>query len=424
VIALAVLAALLTGGSLLALFRFRCRTWPGLAGAAFFLGVMGLALWTHALLLVRVPVNAGTVAAGPLALAAAALRWGDRSALQAAWTGFHPGALFVILAALFAVAGALAWSYLGPDGETFYAFKALSIVHYGTFWNPDFTDPAPLHVATRRPLLLSSIYADLFLLARTSDLRLVRLWFALLFAASLGLFHERAGLSPWWLAVLAWMPAWWRDIGGVFTGFADAPLGALFLLGYDALRKGERALAVFALSAAVLLKQDAWAFLPALAAATAIAQRRELGPTCRAIAVPAAVAVVWIVLSRFLPWTPDFEPDQFSPARLLSSPARWPLVVERSISELAKPKHWGFFWAAFAGGTLLSARSLTREDARWLLVVAAQAAAYGLVWATYPAETLVHHMRVQQMRLLFHVAPLAWMWLGLKGAASTVRRTP
>jgi hypothetical protein len=63
---------------------------------------------------------------------------------------------------------------------------------------------------------------------------------------------------------------------------------------------------------------------------------------------------------------------------------------------------------------IFHARRLHREDARWLLVLFFQGAAYVLVWSTYPREQLRSWMDVQDMRLLLHLLPMMWMWLAIK----------
>ncbi len=413
-IVVALAAALLAGLSLLALLRVRTSTVAGMVGFAFFLGVIGLALWTHALLLVRIPVALPSLLAAPVLLAAAAAWKGNRSVLRASWGRPTIEAIPLALSFLLAVIVAFSLPVLATDGEVIYAFKARSILHHGTFWNPDFTDPASIHPASRRPLLLPCVFADFFMLTGGTDYRQLRLWLALVFIGSLGVLHERARPPLLWLAAFAWMPAFWRENEGVCAGFPDPTLGVLFLLGFDALRKGEKALAILSLSAAVLLKQDAWTFPVAIALATAFTLRKEAWPTARILLLPASLIVLWIVLSRRFPWSFDFFPGQFSPGNLLASPARWPHVLARLASELVKPKHWGVFWFLALLGIGLSIRRLTRDDARWLLVVLFQGAAYVLVWATYPKEEIRGWMGVQDVRLMVHLVPLLWMGLGLK----------
>jgi hypothetical protein len=412
--ALAIGAAFLTGFPVVSLLRVRSVQGGGLLGTAFFLGVVSLALWTHLLLLVRIPVTVASVLSGPLLAGAGAAWKGDRSVFAVTWSRPSVQALPVLLSAFFALLIAVSWTRLGSDGEAVYSLKARSIAYYGTFWNPDFTDPARLHPASRRPLLLPCLYADLFMLTGSFGVRPLRLWLAFLHIASLGLLYERARPRMMWLAVFAWIPAYWRQVQGVCTGFPDATLGVLFLLGVDAIRREERGLAILSLSAAVLLKQDAWAFPIAIALGTLASDRLRLRTLVGTLSIPVLLALVWMAIARHLTASFDFLPGQFDPANLLGSPRRWPLALSRLASEIVKPKHWGLFWWAGLLGVILNVHRLGRRDARWLLIVLFQGAAYVLVWSTYPRDQLRSWMDVQDMRLLLHLLPMVWMWLAIK----------
>ncbi len=399
------------GLGLIALLGLRPRTGIGLLGSAFFLGVLGLGLWTHILLFVRIPVGLPSVLAGA-GLLAAGIGLRGRPLFRVEWPRPTLAAIPLLLSGAFALAGALSWPYLGFDGEIFYALRAKSILQYGTFWNPDFLDPARLHLGARRPLLLPSIYADFALLSGTMDARLLRVWFALVHLSALAVVADRFRLSPLWLAVLAWLPAFWHDSGGVFSGYADATLAMLFLLGFDALREGDRRFGAFTLSAAVLLKQDAWPFLAVVAMATLVTRPRELPRTVGILVVPALAVVTWTILSSRLAPQPDLgPPNQMTLPTMAASLAWWPDVLGRLGSDLVKPKHWGLFWVVAMGALLLRAPRLSRDDARWLLVILLQLLVYVAALATY-REEIVMATRTQGMRLLLHLAPLMWLWVG------------
>lgn len=404
-------AALLAGLGLLSLTGLRPRTGTGLLGGALFVGALGLALWTHLLLLVRVPVGLWSVLAGVPLMGAGLLR---RGVFAVEWPKPAISSLPVLLAGAFTVAGALSWPWLGHDGEIFYLLRAKSILHYGTFWNPDFTDPARIHLGARRPLLLPSIYADFALLTGTLDRRLLRLWFGLVHLGGLVLLYDRTRLSPWWLAVLAWLPASWHDSGGIFTGYADPLVGLLFAF---ALVLPQKPPSILLISAAVLLKQDAWPFLIAVAAATAVTRPRELGRTAATLAVPAGLAIAWALVATKLAPQPDLgPPGQMTVATMASSLAWWPEILGRLGSELVKPKHWGAFWVVAMAALVVRARRLTRDDARWLLVILLQFLAYVAALATYRDQYILA-TRTQGMRLLFQLAPLMWVWVGSDPAA-------
>ncbi len=403
---------LLAGLGLVSAVRLRPRTGAGLVGGSLFLGVVFLALWTHLLLFVRIPVSLASVLAGAGAAGiAGAIRF-DRTMFRVSWRpGWNSVPVFLSLA--FLVYGAVSWNLLGYDGEVYYVLNAKSILHYGTFWNPDFTDPARLHPSARRPLLISCFYADYTLLAGTTDTRGLRLWFALLHAGALGVIHDRFKMPMLWLTVLAWLPAFWHDAGGVFTGYGDATLAVLILLGVGALAQGERVLSGGAFSAAVLLKQDAWPLLIAVPLATLAAKPRSLPRTLLVLIAPALLAIAWGILSSKLPPRPDIgNAGQVNPARLVASIPNWPTVLGRFGSEILKPAHWGFFWVVTAGGIGLMARHLTREDAWWLSIGLFQILAYAAVTTTYDPSYIHFAAKSQAMRLFLHVAPLFWFCVG------------
>jgi hypothetical protein len=371
------------------------RSGPGAMGLAFFLGTLAAGLWTHLLLWVRIPVTPLTVAAGLAAMAALG-RWKD----VRAWVWKRPPAPAWLLApaAAFLLFGALSWPLLGYDGEVMYLPKAKSIAHYGTFWNEDFTDPARVLLAHRRPLLLPSIYADVALLSGSWDARLIRVWFTLLQVAGAAALYDvlrgrtdRAS-AAWATALYAWLPALWHDAGGACSAYADAPLSLLFVF---SLVSGPR-LAIVLLAAGVLLKDEGLAFLLPLALVR--------GP--KLILIPAAVAAAWMATASFLPRDDDFLPARFLQPHL----AELPRVVRQVGSEMLAVKHWSVLWLTVLGTLAWKARRLGREDARWLLPAAVQVAAYVGVWLSFPPQDLARLIKMEDMRLLMHVAPLAWVW--------------
>ncbi|HXX94448.1 MAG TPA: hypothetical protein VEN81_12500, partial [Planctomycetota bacterium] len=361
----------------------------------FFVGVLGCALWTHLLLLVRIPVNGLTVGLGAVALGACG-RW--RCLKEADWS--RPPDAFALLvgAAGFLLWGAWAYPLIGADAAVFYALKAKSIVVHGGFWNEDFLDPDRLHLAHRRPLLLPSIYANLFLATGSSDSRALRVWFTLLQLGALGgvydLLRERTGRTESAVAVglLAWCPVWWADAGGAASGYADGAFGMAVLFSLLA----EPPLAVFHLAAGVLLKDEGIAFLIPFALARGV----------RRAAFPALLAAVWLWVSRGLPRDADYLPANFLHVHLGSLPGiAWAIG-----SNLLATKFWGLLWYAILGVAILRARALRREDARLLGPLALQLVLYVGVWSTFDPDQVGGYLKVEVRRLLSHFLPTAWVW--------------
>lgn len=407
--------AFAAGFGVVSLLRLRPKTGAGLLGGIFFFGVLWLALWTHLLLLAKIPLGLPSLVAGAGAMMIAGFARWEREMFRVSWRPSW-SSVPVLLAVLFGIAGAVSWPLLGYDGEVYYALKAKSLVYYGTFWNPDYTDPARLHPSARRPLLIPCLYADFYLLAGTTDGRVLRLWFALLHAASIGVVHDRFRPRPLWLTVFAWLPILWHDSGGVFTGYGDVLLGILLLLAMDGLRNRQPALAAGALALAALLKQDAWPFLVALFVATLVFRREETLRTTLVLAVPAALILAWSLLSSGLRPADEGSHTYVTPARLIGGLGNWPHVVARYGSELVKPSHWGFFWLVIAGGIVLLARDLTREDGWWLLAGGLQLFAYMAVTTAQDPAYIHFATKSQAMRLAFHVAPIFWYCVGRRWA--------
>lgn len=389
------------GLGLLSRLRREPRSGPGFLGLGFVVGVLAVGLWTHLLVWVRVPVNLWTVAGGALVMGAAG-RWSVLR--EAVWKRPPWPAALLGVAAAGLLLCALSGLSIGWDPEIFYSLKAKSIVHYGTIWNEDFTDPDRLHIARRRPLLLPAIYADVYLMTGSFENRLLRVWFTLFqfgaFAAMYDAFRGRMERVPAALgvALYAWLPTLFRDVGGAITGWADAPLAMVFFLALAS----ETPLAILFLTAGALLKDDGQAFL------VTYAITRGWKPAL----FPAAVAAAWLLTARSFPADMAYLVKNF----LHPSFDMIPAVLRKLGSEFLTLKHWGIFWALALLFVGLKARRLTREDTRWLLPVAIQLAFYVGVWITFPRESILSNMRVQDARLVLHVTPIMCYWLAWRGS--------
>src|SRR5262245_42076417 len=103
-IVLAVALALFAGLGLLSRLDRRSRPGIGALGIGFVIGVLAVALWTHLLLWVRVPVNLATVLVAPLAMGACG-RWSF--VREWTWTPLPRPFLLAAGASLFLMWGAL-----------------------------------------------------------------------------------------------------------------------------------------------------------------------------------------------------------------------------------------------------------------------------------------------------------------------------
>lgn len=158
----------------------------------------------------------------------------------------------------------------------------------------------------------------------------------------------------------------------------------------------ETRLAVFLLTAAVLLKDEGFAFLVPFALVRGI----------KPVLLPGLVGVAWIATASFLPLDTDFLPRRF----LQPQPASLPTVLRHLASELVALKHWSLLWLIVLGVLAYRLKALGRQDARWLLPVGVQLAIYAGVWLTFPPSDLSRLIKVEDMRLLLHVTPIAWTW--------------
>jgi hypothetical protein len=407
-IGLAVALALFAGLGLLSRLDRGPRSGIGALGLGFVIGVLAVALWTHLLLWVRIPVNLGTILAGPLAMGCCG-RWSFTR--EWAWIPLPRTLLLAAAASLFLLWGALSSDDLGWDPEALYRFKAGSIVHHGTIWNEDFTDPDRPHIARRRPLLLPAIYADFTLLSGTDAVRPLRLWFVLFQIAAFGAMYDvlRRRLAPAASALVvgcyAWLPLLFLGDGGVAAAWADPALAMIFLLALAS----EAPLAGFFLAAGALLKDEGTAFILVFA----------LTRSWKTAVIPAVISGAWMVTARSLP--PDFAyfPQQFSNPHLEMLP-----VVAREIGRhLVTWKHWSILWIGFAVFLAMRIRKLDREDARWLLPVSLLFAIYVGVWTTFDRGEIARYVGIQGHRLLLHVTPILLTWAAWRAEpAPPIRR--
>jgi hypothetical protein len=183
-----------------------------------------------------------------------------------------------------------------------------------------------------------------------------------------------------------------RDTGGANTGWADAPLSMMFLFALGS----ERPLSVFFLCAGALTKDEGQAFLVGVLIAHG----------WRPVVIPAVVAGIWILTARHLPLDSDYLPRNFLNANFSAIPR----VLRHVGSALLSLKHWAVLWVVSLTVLAFRARRLNREDARWLVPIAVQLAIYVGVWITFPKESIQPMMRVQDTRLLLHLAPAMWVW--------------
>lgn len=401
---LAVLLALAAGLGLLTRCSRRPRSGPGLLGLAFFTGVLATGLWTLLLVWTGLGANVWTASIGPIGLAAlvrgSALR-------EAVWKRPPWPAWILVPAALFLAWGAASTQHLGYDPETMYLLRGKSLAYHGTMWNEDFQDPDRIHLAHRRPLLLPVLYANLHFATGSWDGRMIRLWFALIQVACwAGMYDVLRGktgrlTSAAALAIWSLVPAHWHSHGGALVPYADSPLSMALLFAFVS----EAPLAVVYLLAGAMLKDEGAVFLIPFA----------LFRSWRVALVPLAVGALWQLTARRLPLDMDYLPLGLSKI----SVSQLPFILRKLASEMVLWKHWSLLWGMILGVLALRAKRLDREDARWLLPLAAQIAAYVVVWTTFEPELLKIYIKVQDMRLLLHLSPLAWTWAVWRWAPDT-----
>jgi len=400
-VALAAALALFAGLGLLSRLDRRPPSGIGALGLGFVIGVLAVALWTHLLVWVSLPVNLATVLVAPLAMGACG-RWSF--VREWTWTRPPPQILLIAAAALFLLWGAISSDELGWDPEGFYQFKAESIIHHGTIWNEDFTDPDRPHIGRRRPLLLPAIYGDFYLLSGSTDGRLLRLWFVLFQIASFGAMYDifRRRLAPGASALIvgcyAWLPSLPGRIEGAAAAWADPPLAMIFLFALAS----EAPLASLFLAAGALLKDEGQAFVLVYA----------LTRAWKPAVIPAAISAAWFLTARSLPADFAYFAKDLTSQNLELLPA----VLREVGCEFVTLQHWSILWIGFAVLLLMRIRKLGREDARWLLPIAGQLTLYICVWITFEPANVVRYVNYQDLRLLLHLTPAMLYWAAWRGA--------
>ncbi len=211
--------------------------------------------------------------------------------------------------------------------------------------------------------------------------------------------------------------------GGAYSGYADVPLGFLYLgaMGFLLLQIEGRERAnwrMFALFLALLpwVKREGIILWAVGAACGLLVLLRSKAPRCGWLwLLPGPVlAVGWKIYCAGMGKGPDHEFLAFSWQTMMTNGPRVVPIFGAVLAELSDPGHWSLFWpmAALALFSLL----WRAPDHRLFIIVVALA----LPLAVYPAAYVfsgwgdwLGHLHSSLPRLLLHLLPVGWLLVAL-----------
>lgn len=231
---------------------------------------------------------------------------------------------------------------------------------------------------------------------------------------------RRVGLAA--AAALFFVPYLFGGLWGVLSGYADFPLGVVFLgalLHLPGLRESKAGDdRLFAVLAALLVwgKREGrflWLALILLAAVALLPRRRWR--TLLMIAAPGAVLLVGF--EAFLAAMHTVKDPTYLPVTLGNLQAnadRLGTIVERIGAELIKLESWGLLWIGFAFALVaLTVRGRRALAARFACALLLPLAAYALPFMLTTWGDFRVHMALALPRLLLHLAPAAMLAIAL-----------
>jgi hypothetical protein len=223
-------------------------------------------------------------------------------------------------------------------------------------------------------------------------------------------------------ALLPLVPSITASPGGIVVGYADLPLGVLYLaaLGYLLCwfrAKAGCSLFAFAACATLLpwIKTEGiilWFVLVLVSLGLALAKHRTA--QVLALSVPGLVIILsWRLYLKLVHIWPHADFSRPSLTLLRHNLGRIVDIVSILVGELSETTHWSIFWliAAVAGVYLLASCKL--EKVFLAAAVALPILLYSLTYlfSTWPSYTA--HMTSSAPRLLLHVMPAGWLAIGL-----------
>jgi hypothetical protein len=428
---LAYLLVLLAGFGAAALLAGRTRLrWTEYAALSWLIGagVISLATWLLGMALSGWALRGGLAG---LALALGGLGWRAfrattpiRSASR--WPDFG---LFVVLGALvgyaawFAPQVALGWdSLMIWEAKSFLAFQ-----FGGTIPPSYYSSSSLLHTWPFYPLYLPYLQAWVYGWAGAPDQGTFAAFPALFLASTALLLHAtlRRQDAPRWLANaamagLAAIPYGFSGAWGMFTGYADFTLAALFFAAVWAAvwchaSRAPAALRLLAVIAALLpwLKREGqYLWLAILLVPLWLLFRERRWRSMAQLVAPGVTLIVgWTSYLKFHEVLID---PTFARMPLATMAERFGPVVGRMGSELLARDHWGCLWVATA--VALVVLLFTRQWGLVSILACAMILPMGIAVFAYLCSTwasVLHHVLLSFQRLALQVSPVAILAIAL-----------
>lgn len=219
-------------------------------------------------------------------------------------------------------------------------------------------------------------------------------------------------------ALLFFVPCLTNTPGGVQVGYADVPLGVLYLaaIGYLVLYANDGApsdLNLFALMLTLLpwaKREGAILWLIAAACGAVVIVRRTRSIRAFLLLAPGALIIcAWKVFLRIMHEAPTNEFLPLNASTLVHNASRITPLCRAVLAEMVEPSRWSFFWPIVA----IAFASLAWRNRSQLLflfvAVVGPMSAYAATYLFSAWPDWTSHIETSFSRLLLHVMPVAWI---------------
>ncbi len=319
---------------------------------------------------------------------------------------------------------------IGWDGLAIWEYKArLAFMHGGVVPSDYFSDATLAHTQQTYPLHLSNLEAWIYLVLGRVDQPLIRVIGPVYYAAAALLLATgtvRGGGS--WLtglcaaAGLFCVPYILTGLWGGLTGYADFPLGTLYLAAMICLPRESptcpRPDWLLGLLSGFLMwgkREGVVLWLCVMACAVIPTIRSRSWRILPSITIPGLV--VWTSFNLYLRLqnvTKDVNYDSLSLAHLIERADRIPMIFRSYLAELGNWESWGLLWPGVALAMVALAvhgrfQRLLRCGISIVGPMVAFAPAY--VLSTWPSY--LWHMELSLPRLLLQLTPVAVLMIAL-----------
>ncbi len=434
-------------GVMMLLIRRRPGMWEAFA-LAWLLGTatVSLALWTGGLFIRGIALQMMVAVICMIFAALGFSHWRKFPAPAPNTHSSKTGEWIFIALFLLELAAIIVVSFqhtLGWDGLTVWELKArFAFLNGGALPIAYFADTARRFSHPEYPLLLPLTETWLYLWIGACDQFWVKLLFPIWYAATMSILWMSVSLlagKRWigWIVVLIFplVPCIYSAPGGITVGYADLPLGGIYLAAiFYLLRYMENSAPEdFALSVVLgatlpWMKREGvilWMVL-SIGSAFWFWKKRDIRAALCSLLPGAAIIAAWSIFLRTVHSVPsrDFAPTSW--AILKTNLARVSGIAREFFLAISDKSLWDFFW--LLGLVALVCILLRERTARsaaliWLLLAPLSCYCASYIFSAWP--DYIAHIDTSLPRLLMQLTPIAWLLIALAlRSTSTLPSTP